>query len=192
MVDDEFDAFEVMITTEQKSMLLARWLRHRPDAINLKLDSRGWADVSDLLIKSASAGILITRDELLQLVAGNDKKRFSLGEDGTRIRAAQGHSVNVDLKLAIRTPPPVLYHGTVERFLVDIRKQGLLAKTRRDVHLSVTKEIAEEVGARRGAAVVIVVETRPLLRDGYRFRRSENGVWLIPTVPPKYLRFPDK
>jgi putative RNA 2'-phosphotransferase len=148
--------------------------------------------VSELLIKSASAGILITRDELLQLVAGNDKKRFSLSEDGTRIHAAQGHSVDVDLKLAIKTPPPVLYHGTVERFLVDIRKQGLLPKTRRDVHLSATKEIAEEVGARRGASIVLVVETHPLLRDGYLFRRSDNGVWLIPSIPSKYLRFPNK
>lgn len=181
-----------MTTMEQKSKLLARWLRHRPDAIDLELDSRGWADVSDLLSKSAGAGTSITRDELLQLVAGNDKQRFSLSEDGARIRAAQGHSVDVDLKLAIKAPPPVLYHGTVERFLVAIRKQGLLPKTRRDVHLSATKETAEEVGARRGAAVVLVVETHPLLRDGYRFRRSENGVWLIPSVPPKYLLFPDK
>jgi putative RNA 2'-phosphotransferase len=192
MVGDEFDAFKVMITTEQKSKLLARWLRHRPDAIGLKLDSRGWADVSDLLLKSASAGISITPDELLQLIAENDKKRFSLSEDGTRIRAAQGHSIDVNLKLAIKTPPPVLYHGTVERFLVNIRKQGLLPKTRRDVHLSATKEIAEEVGSRRGAAVVLVVETHPLLRDGYRFRRAENGVWLIPSIPSKYLRFPNK
>lgn len=181
-----------MSTTEQKSKLLARWLRHRPDAIDLKLDGAGWADVSDLILKSAGAGVSFTRDELLQLVAGSDKKRFSLSEDGARIRAAQGHSVDVDLKMAIKTPPPVLYHGTVERFLVAIRKQGLLPKNRRDVHLSATKETAAEVGARRGAAVILVVETHPLLRDGYQFRRSENGVWLIPSVPPKYLRFPDK
>lgn len=181
-----------MTTSEQKSKLLARWLRHRPDAIDLELDGAGWADVSELLWKSAGAGVSITRDELLQLVAGNDKQRFSLSEDGTRIRAAQGHSVDVDLKLAIKTPPPVLYHGTVEKFLVAIRKQGLLPKTRRDVHLSGTKKTAEEVGARRGAAVVLVVETHPLLRDGFRFRRAENGVWLIPSVPQKYLRFPDK
>ena len=155
-----------MSTTEQKSKLLARWLRHRPDAIDLKLDGAGWADVSDLILKSAGAGVSFTRDELLQLVAGSDKKRFSLSEDGARIRAAQGHSVDVDLKMAIKTPPPVLYHGTVERFLVAIRKQGLLPKNRRDVHLSATKETAAEVGARRGAAVILVVETHPLLRDG--------------------------
>jgi putative RNA 2'-phosphotransferase len=181
-----------MTTEEQKSKLLARWLRHRPDAIDVRLDAAGWADVSDLLSKSTSAGVPITREELLQLVAGNDKQRFSLSDDGARIRAAQGHSVDVDLKLAIKTPPPVLYHGTVEKFVVSIRKQGLLPKTRRDVHLSATKETAEEVGARRGAAVVLVIETHTLLRDGYRFRRAENGVWLIPSIPPKYIRFPDK
>ncbi|CAN7411632.1 RNA 2'-phosphotransferase [Duganella sp. LjRoot269] len=181
-----------MTNSEQKSKLLARWLRHRPDAIGLELDRSGWTDVSDLLVKSAGAGISITRDELLQLVAGNDKQRFSLSEDGTRIRAAQGHSVDVDLKMTVRTPPPVLYHGTVEKFIASIRRQGLLPGTRRDVHLSATKQTAEEVGARRGSPVVLIVETFPLLRDGYQFRRSDNGVWLIPNVPPKYLRFPNK
>lgn len=181
-----------MTTVKEKSKLLARWLRHRPDAIGLALDKRGWADVSDLLLKSAGAGVPFTTDELLQLVATNDKQRFSLSDDGMRIRAAQGHSIDVDLRLAIKIPPSVLYHGTVEKFLVAIRKQGLLPKTRGDVHLSATRETAEEVGARRGTAVVLVVETHALLRDGYQFRRSANGVWLIPRVPSKYIRFPDK
>jgi putative RNA 2'-phosphotransferase len=179
-----------MITTLEKSKLLARWLRHRPDAIGLMLDKHGWATVSELLEKAAAAGVPIAPDELIQLVAENDKMRFSLSSDGLRIRAAQGHSVAVDLNVPITTPPPVLYHGTVRKYLASIRKQGLLPGSRQDVHLSATKEVAAAVGARRGTPVVLVIETHPLLRDGFRFRCADNGVWLIPSVPPKYLRFP--
>lgn len=172
--------------------MLARWLRHRPDAIALALDKHGWADIAELLAKAAAAGTPITNDELMQIVIENDKQRFSLSPDGLRIRAAQGHSVAVDLKLPFKTPPPVLYHGTVRKFLAAIRKQGLLPGSRRDVHLSATRETATAVGARRGAPVVLVVETYALIRDGYQFRCADNGVWLIPNVPPKYLRFPNE
>lgn len=181
-----------MTTIKQKSKLLARWLRHRPDAIALVLDKSGWADIAELLAKAAAAGAPISSDELMQLVIENDKQRFTLSPDGLRIRAAQGHSVAVDLKLPFKTPPPVLYHGTVRKFLAGIRKQGLLPGSRRDVHLSATRETAVAVGARRGASVVLVVETYPLVRDGFQFRCADNGVWLIPSVPPRYLRFPDE
>ncbi len=176
---------------EQISKLLARWLRHRPDAIQLTLDKNGWANIDELLLKAAGSDIPITKEELMVAVVNNDKQRFSLSPDGLRIRAAQGHSVDVDLKLPIRNPPPVLYHGTVLKFITSIKKQGLLPGTRRDVHLSANKETAELVGARRGAAVVLIIETFPLLRDRFQFRCAENGVWLIPSVPPQYLRFPD-
>lgn len=181
-----------MTIAEETSKMLARWLRHRPDIIGLEVDKHGWTDVAVLLSKVATAGVSLTHDELVQLVVESDKQRFSLSPDGTRIRAAQGHSIDVDLKLAVKRPPPVLYHGTVRKFLAAIRKQGLLPGTRRDVHLSATRETAVAVGARRGAPVILVVETHALLRDGYQFRCSENGVWLISNVPPKYLRLPDE
>jgi putative RNA 2'-phosphotransferase len=115
-----------MTTTVEKSQRLARWLRHRPDAIGLALDRHGWADVADLLTKVAAAGMPITAAELAQLVADNDKQRFAFNDDQTRIRAVQGHSSPVDLQLPVKIPRPVLYHSTVARFLSSIRKQGLL------------------------------------------------------------------
>jgi putative RNA 2'-phosphotransferase len=174
----------------KKSKMLARWLRHRPDAIGLTLDANGWADVAELLAKAAAAGMPITPDELQRLVAENDKQRFSLSTDGLRIRAAQGHSVDVDLKLPVKKPPPVLYHGTTRKFIESIRRGGLVPASRRDVHLSASKETALAVGARRGVPVVLIIETHALLRDGFEFRCADNGVWLIPHVPAKYLRFP--
>lgn len=171
----------------QKSKLLARWLRHKPDAIGLRLDRNGWAEVGELLRTAAAAGHALTHDELMRVVAENDKQRFSLSEDSKRIRAAQGHSVPIQLNAPVKAPPPVLYHGTVGKFLASIRKNGLQPGTRQHVHLSATRETAEAVGARRGKAVVLVIETYPLVRDGFEFRLSDNGVWLIDEVPPKYL-----
>lgn len=177
-----------MNTLTNKSKMLARWLRHRPDAIGITLDKRGWTGVDELIAKAAAAGIPITHAELLQIVAESDKQRFTLSEDGLRIRAAQGHSVAVDLNLPAKKPPPVLYHGTVQRFMASIRKHGLVPGHRHDVHLSAMRETAESVGARRGKPVVLVIETFPMLRDGFEFLCSDNGVWLVQIVPAKYLK----
>lgn len=180
-----------MNTLISKSKMLSGWLRHRPDAIGITLDKQGWTDVADLIAKAAAAGTPLTHEELVQIVAESDKQRFTLSENGLRIRAAQGHSVPVDLNLPAKRPPPVLYHGTVRKFLASIREQGLVPGNRHDVHLSATRETAESVGARRGKPVVLVIETLPMVRDGYQFRCSDNGVWLVSSVPPQYLRIPE-
>lgn len=172
------------------SRFISKVLRHRPDSIGLKLDTQGWAEVDELLRKAEFSGVAVSREELLFIVENNDKARFALSEDGKRIRAVQGHSVPVDLKLPTKKPPPVLYHGTVSKFLASIRKQGLLPGTRRDVHLSADEETAKVVGARRGVPVVLVIDTYPMVQDRFQFRCSENGVWLIEKVPPRYIAFP--
>jgi putative RNA 2'-phosphotransferase len=115
-----------------------------------------------------------------------------LSADGLRIRAAQGHSVSIDLNLPTKAPPPVLYHGTARKFLAAIRKQGLLPGSRRGVHLSASKEPEMALGARRGTPVVLIVETYALLRDGFQFRCADNGVSLTSSVPSQHLRSPDE
>lgn len=180
-----------MNTLISKSKMLSGRLRHRPDAIGITLDRQGWTDVADLIAKTAAAGTPLTHEELFQIVAESDKQRYTLSENRLRIRAAQGHSVAVDLKLPVKAPPSALYHGTVQRFMASICKHGLLPGCRQDVHLSATRETAESVGARRGKPVVLVIETSPMVRDGYHFRCSANGVWLISSVPPQYLRIPE-
>ena len=176
--------------TTAGSKFLSYVLRHRPESIGLTLDKQGWADVSELLAKANASGTELTLDQLKFIVETNDKQRFVLSEDATRIRAAQGHSIEVDLKLKVKTPPPVLYHGTVGKFIGDIRKQGLLPMNRHDVHLSGDRDTATRVAQRRGRPVILVIETYPMLRDGFKFRQSDNGVWLVSSVPAKYLKFP--
>ena len=174
----------------QKSKSLARWLRHRPDAIKISLDKEGWTDIGELLLNANAAGVALTRQELEQIVEENDKQRFSISDDGLRIRAAQGHSVEVNLNLVVKLPPPVLYHGTISKFITSIKKQGLLPGTRNDVHLSATRETALAVGGRRGVAVLLKIETFPMVKAGIKFRRADNGVWLVEGVPTEFITFP--
>ncbi|MGP4027741.1 RNA 2'-phosphotransferase [Actinomadura sp. 3N407] len=168
------------------SKYLAKHLRHRPERIGLTLDSGGWADVTELLAAAARHDFPFTRAELEHVVAVNDKKRYVL--DGNRIRAAQGHSIQVDLDLPSASPPEFLYHGTVGRSVESILRDGLLPMGRHAVHLSPDRETARRVGARRGEPVILVVQAGRMAADGHEFRVSANGVWLVGLVPPEYLR----
>jgi putative RNA 2'-phosphotransferase len=172
------------------SKYLAKHLRHQPERIGLTLDSGGWADVDELLRAAAAHGFRIRRDELDHVVATNDKKRFEFDETGTRIRAAQGHSIPVELDLPVVPPPDVLYHGTVGRFLDTIRREGLKPMNRHDVHLSPDEETAIRVGARRGRPIVLTVDAAGMAAAGHEFRVSANGVWLVDEVPPGFITIP--
>ncbi|MEV7032456.1 RNA 2'-phosphotransferase [Streptomyces sp. NPDC093272] len=174
--------------TVKVSKYLSKHLRHQPERIGLTLDEAGWVEIDTLLAAAVAHGFPVTREELDHVVAANDKQRFAI--EGARIRASQGHSVDVDLGLPPATPPPYLYHGTVDRYLDAIRSEGLRPMNRHDVHLSADRETATRVGARRGRPVVLSVDAGAMHRDGHVFHVSANGVWLTRAVPPGYLRFP--
>ena len=172
------------------SKFLSLVLRHRPEKIGIELDEAGWTDVETLVEKASSHGMTFGLEELRTVVAENDKKRFALSDDGRRIRASQGHSVDVELEYEPREPPEILYHGTVERFLPSIREQGLIRGGRHHVHLSLDRVTATKVGQRRGRPVVIEVLAGEMHTRGLVFYVSANGVWLTDAVPPEFLRFP--
>ncbi|OIV37432.1 RNA 2'-phosphotransferase [Mangrovactinospora gilvigrisea] len=174
------------------SKFLSLVLRHRPETIGVELDPAGWVDVDVLLAAFAAHGRGLTRQQLDEVVAGNDKSRFAFDASGTRIRASQGHSVEVELEYEDAEPPVVLYHGTHPRALAAIRREGLRPMSRHAVHLSPDAATARRVGARRGRPVVLVVRAGEMAADGHRFQRSANGVWLTEAVPPAYLAFPDR
>ncbi len=174
--------------TVKVSKYLSKHLRHQPERIGLALDEGGWVEIDMLIAAAAAHGFRFTRDELDHVVATNDKRRFAV--DGTRIRASQGHSVEVDLGLEPAPPPAHLYHGTVARHLDAIRAEGLRPMNRHDVHLSPDHETALRVGSRRGRPIVLTVDSAAMHRDGHVFHMSANGVWLTEAVPPRYLRFP--
>ncbi len=169
------------------SKYLAKYLRHAPHEFGLTLQPGGWVPVDDLLTAAREHGFPISYDDLVGCVETNDKQRFAFDVSGKLIRANQGHSVDVDLQLEEREPPETLYHGTVERFLPSILKDGLVRGKRHHVHLSKDVETATKVGARRGKPVILTVDAGRMHRDGQRFFLSANGVWLTDAVPPGYL-----
>lgn len=173
------------------SRFLSLILRHDPGRIGLTLDGAGWASVDDLLARAADAGTPISPSELRETVATNDKRRFALSDDGTRIRASQGHSVRIDLGLEPQRPPTRLFHGTARRHLDAIRASGLVPGSRQHVHLSSDAATATAVGKRHGAPVVLGVASGAMHAAGHRFFQSENGVWLTAAVPTAFLTLPD-
>jgi putative RNA 2'-phosphotransferase len=169
------------------SKYLAKHLRHRPERLGLTLQPGGWVDVDDLLAACRAHRFALTRAELEAVVARNDKQRFSFDAAGTRIRANQGHSVDIDLQLEPIKPPAVLYHGTTAKRLDAILGEGLTRQGRHHVHLSEDVTTAIRVGSRRGRPVVLEVDAARMSQEGHEFLRSANGVWLTAAVPPRYL-----
>jgi putative RNA 2'-phosphotransferase len=172
---------------EQLSKFLSFVLRHKPGAIELTLDPNGWASIDDLITKCREHGTSFSREELFEVVGTSDKKRFSLSGDQLRIRAAQGHSISVDIGLAPGQPPAVLYHGTATRFVNCIMAEGLKPGGRQHVHLSHDADTARRVGERHGRPAVLRVDACGMLARGWVFYRADNGVWLTAHVPPDFL-----
>lgn len=176
--------------TTQLSKFLSFVLRHEPGSIGLHLDGAGWADVDDLISRCRARGKPLDRSTLEHVVATSEKKRFAFNEDGTRIRASQGHSVEVDLGYAPAVPPAVLFHGTVASSVDAIRTSGLQKMARHHVHLSVDVATAKNVGGRRGAPLILEIQALKMHEAGMPFFLSANGVWLTDSVPPAYIVFP--
>ena len=171
------------------SKFLSLVLRHAPEKIGLALDENGWADVLDLMERAGIQGVQLDRALLDEIVSTNDKKRFAFSADGVKIRATQGHSVDIELALEPRQPPEILYHGTATRFIDSIKAQGLHSGERQHVHLSNDEATAIKVGQRHGKPVVLTIRSGEMHRGGKAFFLSENGVWLTAKVPAEYIGF---
>jgi len=189
------------------SRFLSKVLRHSPDVILAELDENGWIDTKELLLKwnymigtkkapgTESDPPIVRMEILKRIVEENDKQRFEFDDDEniTKIRARQGHSVNVDVELKEKIPPPLLYHGTSRISLDPIlhKREGLTPQSRQHVHLSELFPTAQHVGARhKGETVVLIIKAEEYYRNGGKFYLSRNNVWLTDEVPLKYINFP--
>lgn len=164
-------------------------LRHKPEVAGITLDEHGWADVDELVLGVGTKYSNFTYSVLDYIVRSDEKQRYSFNEDHTKIRANQGHSVQVNVELKECEPPEWLYHGTGMKYSASIEKQGIKPKSRLYVHLSKDKETAFKVGMRHGKPIVFVIDSERMYKDGYKFYLSENGVWLTKEVPAKYLLY---
>lgn len=175
-----------IMKTTTISKYLSYILRHNPADIGLQLDAFGWAKISDLIERS-DPNLGLTREAIEKVVRENDKQRFRIDETGTRIKANQGHSFSVANDFEIREPPEWLYHGTAERNVPSILKDGILKMKRHHVHLSQDVATAKSVGSRYGKPVVFRIDCQRMYQDGQVFYLSENRVWLSDYIPPEYL-----
>lgn len=168
-----------MKTIIQKCKQLAYLLRHDTE---YHFDEHGWREVGDLITNHG-----YIQEMLDDIVATNNKQRYEYSEDKTKIRARQGHSVQVDVKLKEMTPPDILYHGTAIQYVDTILREGIVKKKRLYVHLSQTEETARNVGKRHGEPIIIKVDARKMSEDGIKFYLSNNGVWLTDYVGIEYI-----
>ena len=170
------------------SKFLSLVLRHKPETIQIQLDENGWVNVNELIEKLNNYGKAIDFEILKYVVETNSKKRFAFNDDKTKIRASQGHSLQIDLNYEPIKPPNELYHGTSQRFLDSILKSGIEKRNRQHVHLSSDIETALKVGQRHGKPVILKIQTAKMHMDGHKFYLSENNVWLTDYVPVEYIK----
>jgi putative RNA 2'-phosphotransferase len=169
------------------SKFLSKHLRHTPEDIGITLEAGGWVQVDTLLEACSKHGMRISRETLNTVVSDNSKQRFGFDDTGTLIRANQGHSINIELEFESLTPPDTLYHGTATKFLPSILETGLKRMKRHHVHLSSDTDTAAKVGSRHGKLAILEVNAKAMVKAGFVFYQSENGVWLVDTVPTEYL-----
>jgi len=170
------------------SKFLSLVLRHQPETISIQLDQNGWTDVNELIEKANNYGIKFDKETLQHIVATNSKKRFAFNDTFDKIRASQGHSIEIELGYTNQKPPTILFHGTAEKFVQSILETGLKKQSRQHVHMSSDLETALKVGQRHGKPFVFKVFAEQMYNDNFPFYISDNGVWLTDNVPTKYLK----
>lgn len=174
------------------SKFLSLVLRHQPETIGIQLDQNGWTDIDELIKKANNSGIKFDREILNHIVATNSKKRFAFNNTFDKIRASQGHSVEIELGYINQKPPGILFHGTSEKSVNSILDTGLEKRSRQHVHLSSDFDTAVKVGQRHGKPFVFKVLAEQMYNDNFQFFVSDNGVWLTDHVPIKYLKQNDE
>ena len=174
------------------SQYLSYILRHKPEDIDIVLDSNGYVKCAVLINAiNEKSKYHITMDILKDIVETDNKQRYSFKDNYNYIRANQGHSTKqVNLEFKNYVSDKILYHGTASRFIRAITNSGgLKPMSRQYVHLSKDIETASNVGARHGDLVILKINTKAMIEDGYKFYESENGVILTKEVPMKYIMF---
>ena len=183
-----------MKSINQKSKFLSLILRHQPEIVQLTLSKEGWVQVTDLLVAiHLHSDFIITFDELKDIVATSDKKRFAFSDDFKRIRANQGHSireVTIPFEDVSKTVPHVLYHGTsIENYnaIINDTPPTIRKMNRNHVHLSPDIPTASIVGQRHGKVIILQIDAQALVNSGQIIYKSENNVFLTEDITADFF-----
>lgn len=170
-------------------------LRHEPERIDMKLDENGWINFQDMISGiNRVEKFKIKKEDVEREVVEDEKGRFEISKDRKYIRCVQGHKAGLT-NLKFKTVngkeevPDFLFHGTKESVLNSIMEQGINKGTRDYVHLTENKKIATENGERwkEKKVLLIKIDTKKMIEDGFVFLKSNNDVWLVESVPSKYF-----
>lgn len=139
-------------------------------------------------------------DIISQIIDTCNKQRFSYKEENSKffIRANQGHSLAVGSRIdfskvlkLIDTPLPGVFHGSYNKHLESIKKDGLKRIDR--FHIHIAKSLDAKSGKRDKADLIVYVNMEEAMKDNIIFYESENGVILTEgingTLPSKYLTY---
>jgi len=138
-----------MAKTDKLSIYLSFLLRHKPEDAGLPMDKHGWVSVEELIDGINRTGKYKIDGQLLCEIVKEDKKgRYRYNEDGTRIKACQGHSIPwVEPELTMMEPPEYVYHGTTTEAWEKIMASGAVNKmSRHAVHTQADVEKARAAG----------------------------------------------
>ena len=145
-------------------------------------DDQGWIPLEKLVQDYG-----YTEQCVRQIVANDEKHRYEISDDDKSVRALYGHSNHVHIQWPEAIPPKILYHGTAQKNLNAILREGLKSMSRQYVHLSETIEDAIKVGKRHGEPVVLAIDTQKVIENGGYFYRIPNGIWLTKDIKPLYI-----
>ncbi len=165
------------------SRAMSYHLRHNSSS---RRDRDGWIESEELArLLVEESGIQVGPDELLLVAGALGESRFEIL--GSKIRAIYGHSVEVEIERADRTPPSSVYHGTARSNLESIfeARDGLRPMKRRAVHLTTNPAVAMAAAGRRKESTVLVrVSTEGLAS----LEGANDSTWLVPRVPVENLQ----
>lgn len=171
------------------SRYLCYLLRHHPEGLHM--DQYGYVLVKDLIEHVNSCSKFRMDEKILRdIVKHDEKQRYTVKDsfEGKIIKCNQGHSIpwiKMELNTDI-TPPDELYHGTNLNNCRMIDKSGFINRmTRNAVHLTADFRMAFKSAKRwkNETPVVLVIDAKQMIKDGYTFGMTENGVWCIADGP---------
>lgn len=165
------------------SKRLAYLLRH--DTL-YEFEPGGWRRVSDLI---DNHGFSLA---ILEFIVTNETNgRYEFSSDKSTIRARWGHSIPISLGVESDDVLDTLYHGTAERYLQSIEKDGIKRRGRQFVHLTDDRILAMETGKRHGNPVVLTINAKAMREDGVKFWKLSERIWLTKQVDVQYLEKKD-
>jgi putative RNA 2'-phosphotransferase len=169
------------------SKLMSLILRHKPEQFAVVLDPEGYTTIDDLVraMRDSLPDVAIEDVHRVVQLIEPDKARFSI--EGLDIRANYGHSLSQRIAQQQEVPPGILLHGTSEKSLPIIRREGIRPMRRQYVHLTTNRDLAGRVGSRHGKATVLEVDASRASAAGIAFYRANESFWLTDFIAPEFI-----